>query len=267
MRKLTSLFLTSLLLASAAIPVHADEWRGHGDIHGFREHDFDHWRGGNWFHGPHGGRDGWWWVVGGVWYFYPQPVYPYPDPYTPPTMVVEPTPPGMAPAYVYYCQNPAGYYPYVPQCYGPWQRMAAAAPPVMAQPAPVMQAAPPMAAAPVLDQRKTDDRQLNAFAVEFQNINLHGKNARSKLSELAKRVEDFRQQLFQRSYNAMDILKDTENLAHRISVQRDKLSGHDAGAMNDSYGAGEPQAATGSPLPPTSPSPSAPPDWSTTTQR
>src|SRR5271167_165134 len=30
------------------------------------------WEGGRWRHERHNGRDGWWWDVGGVWYFYPQ---------------------------------------------------------------------------------------------------------------------------------------------------------------------------------------------------
>jgi hypothetical protein len=30
------------------------------------------WEGGRWRHEMHNGRDGWWWDVGGVWYFYPQ---------------------------------------------------------------------------------------------------------------------------------------------------------------------------------------------------
>jgi hypothetical protein len=30
------------------------------------------WGGGRWRHEVHNGRDGWWWDVGGVWYFYPQ---------------------------------------------------------------------------------------------------------------------------------------------------------------------------------------------------
>ncbi|MGA7810722.1 MAG: hypothetical protein WCB02_39600, partial [Bradyrhizobium sp.] len=30
------------------------------------------WEGGRWHHEIHDGRDGWWWDVGGVWYFYPQ---------------------------------------------------------------------------------------------------------------------------------------------------------------------------------------------------
>jgi hypothetical protein len=32
------------------------------------------WEGGQWRHEAHGGRYGWWWDVGGVWYFYPQPL-------------------------------------------------------------------------------------------------------------------------------------------------------------------------------------------------
>jgi hypothetical protein len=30
------------------------------------------WEGGRWRHERHNGRMGWWWDVGGVWYFYPQ---------------------------------------------------------------------------------------------------------------------------------------------------------------------------------------------------
>lgn len=92
--------------------------RWEGDIHRFHEHDFDRWRGGRWFHGRHEGRMGWWWIAGGSWYFYPAPIYPYPDPYQPPAVVLGPPPP---PANYYYCDNPAGYYPYVPQCRTPWR--------------------------------------------------------------------------------------------------------------------------------------------------
>jgi hypothetical protein len=97
---------------------HEREWRGGDwhdrDIHRFREHDFDRWRGGRWFHARHDGRFGWWWVVGPSWYFYPAPVYPYPDPYTPPYA----TP--AAPAW-YFCPPAQAYYPYVPSCPVPWQ--------------------------------------------------------------------------------------------------------------------------------------------------
>jgi hypothetical protein len=32
------------------------------------------WEGGAWRHEMHNGRFGWWWDVGGAWYFYPQPM-------------------------------------------------------------------------------------------------------------------------------------------------------------------------------------------------
>jgi hypothetical protein len=114
--------------------VHAqDHW--HGEINRFHEHDYERWRGGHWFHGVHGGRRGWYWVVGGVWYYYPAPVYPYPDPYQPPVVVVPPPANPAAPAYWYYCGNPAGYYPYVAQCRMAWQRVIPQTP-VPAPPAP-----------------------------------------------------------------------------------------------------------------------------------
>jgi hypothetical protein len=51
-------------------------------------------RGGHWYHGWHNGRYGWWlWGPGLAWTYYnSQP----------------------------YCSNPAGYYPYVTQCYTGW---------------------------------------------------------------------------------------------------------------------------------------------------
>jgi hypothetical protein len=105
-------------------------WRG--DIRRFHEHDVDVWRRGHWYHGHHLGRNGWWWIVGGVWYFYPTPVYPYPDPFLPPGPPVAVAPPVQAPPqpqqYWYYCRNPEGYYPYVPQCRVPWEAVPANSP-------------------------------------------------------------------------------------------------------------------------------------------
>jgi hypothetical protein len=80
------------------------------------------------FHGDHIGRSGWWWIVDGAWYFYPPPVYPYPDPYVPPAVAM-PAPAPAAPASWYYCQSLREYYPYVTACPEPWV-------PVAAQPAP-----------------------------------------------------------------------------------------------------------------------------------
>lgn len=124
----------SVLAASLPASADRDDHRGHGDNHGawhgdirhFHEHDFDRWRGGHWSHGYHDGRLGWWWVVAGLWYFYPQRVASYPDPYTPPVVVVQPAPastPSVPPPaqYWYYCDAAQGYYPYVQSCPGGWR--------------------------------------------------------------------------------------------------------------------------------------------------
>ena len=131
---LVALALAGLSTSGGAQPAAAQEhWHG-GDMHHFHDRDIHIWHGGQWFHGTHGGRLGWWWIVGDSWYFYPAPVYPYPDPYVPPVVVVpaqpEPPPfPAPPPAanYWYYCPNPPGYYPYVPNCPTNWT-------PVPAQP-------------------------------------------------------------------------------------------------------------------------------------
>jgi len=109
---------------AAAQPHHGDHDGWHGgwhdrDIHRFHEHDIDVWRSGRWFQGRHGGRVGWWWVLGDAWYYYPQPVYPYPDPYLPP--IVAAPPPGPPGQFYYYCPRPRGYYPYVQACTVPWR--------------------------------------------------------------------------------------------------------------------------------------------------
>jgi len=108
-----------------------EEGRFHGDIARFHEHDWEMWRGGRWYHATHGGRFGWWWVAGGIWYFYPAPVYPYPNPYEPPVAVIvpqapaTPAPPPPQPQNWYYCDAAKGYYPYVPACPGGWRAVPA----------------------------------------------------------------------------------------------------------------------------------------------
>ena len=55
----------------------ADARFAHGEI---RHRDFGGhayrgrlaWDAGRWHHEVHNGRDGWWWDVGGVWYYYPE---------------------------------------------------------------------------------------------------------------------------------------------------------------------------------------------------
>jgi hypothetical protein len=108
------------------------DWRG--DIHRFHEHDWQVWRGGRWIHGPHGGRTAWWWVVGGVWYFYPSPVYPYPNPWEPPPAELVTPRAGVVPLppptqYWYFCESANAYYPYVPTCPGGWKQVPATPPP------------------------------------------------------------------------------------------------------------------------------------------
>lgn len=139
---------TGLALLVPVMPAHAEEhhheFHEH-DVHRFGHRDLEVWRGGGWRHEWHNGRQGWWWVVGGVWYFYEAPVYPYPlvvsgtafveqpvvvAPGAP--VVVQPAapPPPQAapqPQIWYYCDNPAGYYPYVTNCSTPFR-------PVPAQP-------------------------------------------------------------------------------------------------------------------------------------
>ncbi len=131
--------IAPLTLAVAALlptaPVFAqphDERHWHGDIAHFHEHDWALWRGGHWVHGWHDGRLGWWWLAGGAWYFYPAPVYPYPNPYEPPVTValvpgapVSAAPPAPVPRTWYYCDAAKGYYPYVATCPGGWQQVPA----------------------------------------------------------------------------------------------------------------------------------------------
>jgi hypothetical protein len=151
MKTVISAAMLGILLAGSSLPAIADRegrhmerhgrighWEGH-DIRRFHERDFHVWRGGNWHHGRHGGRLGWWWVVGGIWYFYPSPIYPYPDPYTPPVTVIEQQQPPVVvapqtdvqvqpqqPAQVwYYCDAAKGYYPYVPSCPSGWRTVPA----------------------------------------------------------------------------------------------------------------------------------------------
>ncbi|HXE23074.1 MAG TPA: hypothetical protein VN617_12180 [Rhodoferax sp.] len=117
-----------------------NQWHGaHGyyAFHGRDVHRFDHddqlrWRGGRWNNACFGGRCGWWWLSGGMWYFYTRPIYPYPVivsgiQYAEPAVVVPgvvtappaeqaPTPIAPPPQFWYYCDNPRGYFPAVQNC-------------------------------------------------------------------------------------------------------------------------------------------------------
>lgn len=117
-----------ILLPTMARADEHHRWHG-GEIRHFEHHDRARWQGGYWHHGPHGGRLGWWWVVGGAWYFYPQPIYPYPDPYVPPAVVVPAPSVQPAPQYWYYCDSARTYYPYVSSCPSGWRAVPATPPP------------------------------------------------------------------------------------------------------------------------------------------
>lgn len=135
LRIIAGLISLGALLALPAAEVSAHEHHGgyfYGrPFHSFSPHDLSIWRGGRWIRDWHDGRYGWWWIVGGFWYFYPVPIYPYPT-YVPPAIVVEqapPSPAGLPPAqYWYFCDNPPGYYPYVASCLVPWRPVPATPP-------------------------------------------------------------------------------------------------------------------------------------------
>ncbi len=144
-----ALCLAGLLLACGAWAQHGHDDRGprygHGggghehysfryhDVHRFDHHELGLWRGGRWNNTCFGGRCGWWWLSGGLWYFYTQPIYPYPAvvsgiQYADPAVVVPgpsvvTAPPMPAPTHIepppqfwYYCDNPQGYFPAVQTC-------------------------------------------------------------------------------------------------------------------------------------------------------
>jgi hypothetical protein len=128
-----------LLLPLFVLPAARADWDNHGRAGYWAGRDGDHrfigyggWRRGRWVHGWHEGTLGWWWLAGGLWYFYPRPVYPYPvyPAPNPPAQVVI-TPPAPAPQpqqYWYYCGAAKGYYPYVSSCPGGWSRVPAVPP-------------------------------------------------------------------------------------------------------------------------------------------
>ncbi len=151
-RHLISMFTVTVLCVAAVLPAWAegrhdgrDEgrrdyrhnargWVGERDIRHFENRHITVWRGGSWRHGEHEGRVGWWWIAAGMWYFYPQPVYPYPDPYIPPVVVVQPAPAPQPTAPVvqppsaqnwYYCVASKSYYPYVSSCPAGWKTVPA----------------------------------------------------------------------------------------------------------------------------------------------
>jgi hypothetical protein len=119
-RSLALVALTAAAIASA--PAAAQRGGGHGG---------GGWHGGGW----HGG--GWGWGIGVGFYDPWWPGYYGPGPYgyypyygDPPVTVIQ-QPMAVAPqqapapATYYYCDEPAGYYPYVQNCGKPWRPVPA----------------------------------------------------------------------------------------------------------------------------------------------
>jgi hypothetical protein len=84
-----------------------NNWHG-----GMSDFNLSIWQGGMWRNELHNGRAGWWWVIGPDWFAFDEPVYPYPDLYTP---FGEPI------GWWYWCDASQEYYPYVTFCAVPWE--------------------------------------------------------------------------------------------------------------------------------------------------
>ena len=122
-RSLALAILAAATIAAAPASAQHGGWRG----------------GGGWHGGYHGGwHGGWGWGVSvgfyDPWwpgYYAGYPYYSYA--YDPPVTVVQQAVPAQqapaAPASWYYCDNPAGYYPYVQNCSSPWRPVPATPPP------------------------------------------------------------------------------------------------------------------------------------------
>jgi mono/diheme cytochrome c family protein len=111
-----------------------------GNFHGrnfarLNPNELSTWRSGRWLHDEHAGFLGWWWVLGDEWYFYPEPIYPYPD-YISDYLIPVPVP--LSPQFRYYCDNPPGYYPDVAACYDGWQVVPIAPPSALPPPSGAM---------------------------------------------------------------------------------------------------------------------------------
>jgi len=99
------------------------------DLGRFNGRDFAHltaqdraaWQHGHWHHGWRHGHWGWWWGVGDFWFFYPEPIYPYPDYIGSAEYYDYYDEYGTPQYYWYHCDDPEGYYPYVQQCNGDWE--------------------------------------------------------------------------------------------------------------------------------------------------
>jgi hypothetical protein len=104
------------------------------DVRYFNDREWGRWRGGYWHRDYYDGRFGWWYDVGGVYYPYAAPIWPYPLSVAPlivaeaaaappPPMPIAPLP--ALPRVAYHCASPAGFYPEVGACDAGWATLAA----------------------------------------------------------------------------------------------------------------------------------------------
>jgi hypothetical protein len=115
-------FMGSHLTSARSRAFHAFRGRNISSLHG---RDLSVWRGGQWRHSWHNGHFGWWWFAGGSWYFYDEPVYPYPD-YVSDDAYDDDGDAAYGPGGLwYYCDAPQGFYPYVQSCMDPWRPVPA----------------------------------------------------------------------------------------------------------------------------------------------
>lgn len=96
-------------------------FHGHHNYAHLTTADRDLWHHGSWRHAWHNGHYGWWWFVDDSWFFYPEPIYPYPDYIGAADYYDYYDQYGTPEYYWYHCDDPQGYYPYVQHCNGPWQ--------------------------------------------------------------------------------------------------------------------------------------------------
>lgn len=107
---------------------HGGNGSGHGGPHGLPHGGYGYALGGAFVGGP------WFWGLYDTWPFYDD-YYFAPDAMVPniTPAYIEQRAPGASPqpadAFWYYCDNPAGYYPYVQNCPAGWQRVRPQAPP------------------------------------------------------------------------------------------------------------------------------------------
>jgi hypothetical protein len=125
---------------AAPMQFNGGRFYGHDYAH-FSPREAELWHRGSWHREFHDGRLGWWYVVDGIWYFYPQPIYPYPT-FIPDVVYIPdvdeapaddvdqpPLPDGVyyydGAYYYYYCPDSQAYYPYAPSCDVEWQLVPA----------------------------------------------------------------------------------------------------------------------------------------------